>query len=78
MAVVSTRVGGVPHLVEHARTAWLVDPESPESMADGLATVLGDPALRRGLVARGLVLAQSFEWGAVKRQWLQAYQACLD
>lgn len=73
--VVSTRVGGVPHLVEHGRTAWLVEPESPEALAAGVAAVLADPALRAGLVARGIERARECAWPAVKDQWLRVYGA---
>lgn len=73
--VVSTRVGGVPYLVEHGRTAWLVEPESPEALAAGVEAVFADAALRAGLVARGIERARECAWPAVKDQWLRAYGA---
>lgn len=71
--VVSTNVGGVSYLVEHGQTAWLVEPDSPQAIASGVAQVLGDGALRGQLVANGLELARSCAWTAVKARWLAAY-----
>lgn len=72
--VVSTNVGGVPYLVEHGRTAWLVEPESPVAMAQGLAHVLADSALRDTLRANGLSLAKNCSWTVVKDRWLHLYE----
>ena len=72
--VVSTNVGGLPYLVEHERTAWLAEPESPRSLAAGMVAVLQDDELRSGLVQRGRLHAQAFSWLAVKDLWVQAYR----
>lgn len=73
--VVSTNVGGVPFLVEHGRTAWLVAPDSPETMAQGLSRVLQDDRLRVALRSNGLELAKSCSWAVVKGQWLDLYRS---
>lgn len=72
--VVSTSVGGVPFLVEHGRTAWLVKPDEPHLLADGIARVLSDAELRRCLVGSGLSLARACSWDAVRAQWLGLYR----
>jgi glycosyltransferase involved in cell wall biosynthesis len=72
--IVSTSVGGVPYLVEHGRSAWLVPPEEPEAMAVGLATVLRDLRLRETLYTSGLALAHSCSWDAVRPRWLELYR----
>jgi len=48
--VVSTRVGGIPELVEHA--GILVEPDDPAALAAALDS-LADPALRDSVGARG-------------------------
>ena len=75
--VVTTSVGGIPYLVQHRETAWLAEPESPESLAAGIDAVLGDPALRAELVANGLELARSCAWPAVRDRWLAAYRGAM-
>ena len=75
--VVSTNVGGVPHLVEHERNAWLVPPNDPQKMADGIVRVLGDTALRARLRLAGLELARACSWPVVKQRWLATYREVL-
>lgn len=76
--VVSTSVGGIPYLVRHAESAWLVEPESPQALADGVLRVLRDDALRSALVAAGLSLVQSFSWPAICRSWMELYRELTD
>jgi glycosyltransferase involved in cell wall biosynthesis len=71
--IVSTNVGGIPHLVEDGKTAVLVVPGDPERMADAQLRVLGDADVARGLRANGLVLAASFSWLRVRPRLLAAY-----
>jgi glycosyltransferase involved in cell wall biosynthesis len=71
--IVSTDVGGIPYLVEHGRSAWLVPPENPEALAAGVKLVLQDARLREDLRANGLALARSCSWPAVRPQWLEVY-----
>jgi glycosyltransferase involved in cell wall biosynthesis len=50
-AVVSTRVGGVPDLIEDRVNGLLVRPAHPQALADALQELLADPALRLTLGA---------------------------
>jgi glycosyltransferase involved in cell wall biosynthesis len=51
--VVATTVGGLPELVEHGRTGYLVPPRDERALADALVRLLLDPKLRRELGANG-------------------------
>jgi glycosyltransferase involved in cell wall biosynthesis len=44
-AVVATRVGGIPDVVEDGETGLLVEPGDAAALAEALAAVLGDPEL---------------------------------
>lgn len=44
--VVSTRVGGIPELVEDDVNGWLIAPGSPEALAEALCRVLQTPTAR--------------------------------
>ena len=50
---IATRVGGVPEIVEHGVSAYLVPPDRPQPMRDGIAHLLGNPAAAAGLAAGG-------------------------
>ncbi len=58
--VVTSRISSLPEVVGDG--ALLVDPYSEEAIAQGIARVLDDVELRRGLVERGLLRAASFSW----------------
>jgi glycosyltransferase involved in cell wall biosynthesis len=52
LPVVSTRITGVPELVEDGHTGLLVAPGRPDVLADALERLLGDPSLCRELGER--------------------------
>ena len=51
--VVATRVGGIPEMIETGSTGLLVEPGDVAGLAAALATLAGDPALRRRLGEAG-------------------------
>ncbi len=53
VAVVATRVGGVPELVVDGETGLIVEPEDPAALAEALDSLAADPARRRELGTRG-------------------------
>ncbi len=57
LPVVASRVSGIPEVVGHGETGWLVPPEDVRALAEALTEVLEDPreAHRRGEVARRTV-----------------------
>lgn len=48
-AVIATRIGGIPELVEHQRSGLLVTPERPSELAAALDLLSDEPALRNQL-----------------------------
>jgi glycosyltransferase involved in cell wall biosynthesis len=67
LACVSTRVSGIPELIDDGTTGVLVPPRSPDALAEALARLIGDPALRRRLGEAGFARATgqfSMEVGA--------------
>jgi glycosyltransferase involved in cell wall biosynthesis len=75
--VVSTRVGGIPHLVEDGRTALLVPPRDPESMASAVERLLDDSMLYASIREAGLQAVQRFTWESVKPQLESVYARAL-
>ena len=65
VAVVAAGTGGPVDLVEDGRTGLLYDVADPRSLRRAVATVVGDPLLRRALARAGREAVQGRTWGAV-------------
>jgi glycosyltransferase involved in cell wall biosynthesis len=63
---------GTKELAEHA--AVLVDPESVESIAEGIRQVLDDPALRARLIAAGRTRSDAFRWSRCASETLSVLE----
>ncbi len=61
--IVASRLGQISEVIEHGRTGWLVDPGSPEALAEGLSTLLQNDRLRAmlGSAAREEAV-QKYSW----------------
>jgi glycosyltransferase involved in cell wall biosynthesis len=57
LACVSTRVSGVPELIDDGVTGILVQPRAPTDLAAALTRLIADPALRRRLGEAGFARA---------------------
>lgn len=75
--VVASAVPPVEALVRHGEEAWLVAPDDPAALAEGLVRVLGDEGLQAGLSARGRALAESLSWESSNQKVLAAYDEVL-
>lgn len=73
-AVVGTRVGGIPEVIEHEVTGLLAAPEDPDDLADQLQRLLDDCDLRGRLVERGRERMRDLHSpAAATAQWLALY-----
>ncbi|HLG99159.1 MAG TPA: glycosyltransferase family 1 protein [Bryobacteraceae bacterium] len=78
MPVLDAMAHGIPTLVSNVSAlpevsggaALLVDPTDTNSIAAGLAQLIGDPALRDTLIEKGFARALEFSWEkAVEKTW---------
>jgi glycosyltransferase involved in cell wall biosynthesis len=74
--VVTSNTSSLPEVAGDA--AVLVDPAEPESIAAGLAAVVGDAQRRAELIQRGFAQVQKFSWRATALGTVQAYRALLS
>jgi colanic acid/amylovoran biosynthesis glycosyltransferase len=60
LAIISTSVSGIPELIRHNQTGWLVPPNDAVALADAIAILAANPTMRSqmGQNARSLVEAQ--------------------
>lgn len=74
--VVAANRGALPELLGDA--GLLVEPDDTDGMADAMARLLEDEALRRACAERGRVRSTGFTWQSSAARLLQAYAAALD
>jgi len=71
LPIVSTRVGGIPYLLEDQKHALLVKPNDVKMMLKAIKNVIEHPleAHQRTLWARQLV--EDFDWKVIKDKWIR-------
>jgi glycosyltransferase involved in cell wall biosynthesis len=74
--VVCSRLGGLPEIVRHGETGFLVEPGNVAELRDRIATVLDGQRLARRLGDSARLLAlERFTWRACAQRCLAAYPA---
>ena len=74
-AVVASRVGGIPEIVEHGVTGLLVEREDPAALSEAVLTLLGDPQRRDRLARAGRQRAvERFSWKRIAADVLDVYR----
>lgn len=58
LPAISTRVSGVPEVIDHMRTGLLVEPRDPQALADAMQALLDAPELRLGMGSAGRAKAE--------------------
>lgn len=69
LPVVSTNVGGIPHLLTHEETALLVESNDENAMAQSISRLLENPALCEKMVVNGRQFVEDFDWKIVRQKW---------
>ena len=60
--IVASDLPAIREVLHHGRDAWLVAPDDPVAMAEGLETLARDPALEERLASASLELAGAYTW----------------
>ena len=56
--VITTRMGGIPDIVRHGETGFLIEPDDGVRLAETMGELLDDPALRRQMGAAGRAVVE--------------------
>jgi glycosyltransferase involved in cell wall biosynthesis len=76
-AVVATRVGGVPNVVQDGETGILVEP-NVEALANGIVTMLENPSRRAQMGQKGYqIVQQRFRWENVAKGYLTVFEQAI-
>jgi len=73
LAIVASRVGGVPDIVHDNENGLLIDPASPSQLLDAILKLRDDAAMRSRLGEAGERLAANFTASAMCEKYLEIY-----
>ncbi len=74
LPVVATRAGGIPYMIDHGRTGFLVDINDDQAMAECIFRLLEDPDLVERMTAAARLEAPQYSWDSVTSSWNRLYQ----
>ncbi len=74
-AIVASAIPGYRDVVEHGKTGLLVEPKSPEAIAEAVARLHADPALSRRLVEGATQEVRRYAWDRVAGEILDVLAA---
>lgn len=77
LPIISTRVGGVPYILEHERTGLLVDRDDHRRIAQAAFRLLEEPDLAARLTRNGREECPKYAPGAVASDWLALYTSLI-
>jgi len=71
--VIASRVGGVPEIVDHGRTGYLVEPNDPRELGTRIADLLDSPSWEAMSAAAVAVTHDELNWNRVAQHCLTTY-----
>jgi glycosyltransferase involved in cell wall biosynthesis len=76
---IATSVGGIPEWIEHKVTGLLVQPGSPEQVAEAILSIARDPQLQKrlGIAARSMIVKNG-QWKTLMAQAEKDYLALIE
>jgi D-inositol-3-phosphate glycosyltransferase len=75
--VIASRVGGLTTTVQDGVTGYLVPEGNPQALADSIATLLDNPALRARLGREAMRWATQYRWSYVAESVFRLYAELL-
>jgi len=72
--VIATRVGGIPELVKHGKTGYLVDRGDVLGLSEAMAGLIEDAPLREKMGREGRKSIEKFTWKRTARMTKELYE----
>jgi glycosyltransferase involved in cell wall biosynthesis len=69
LCVVSSKVGGIPYLLEDEENALLVSSDNPEAMASAVSRILTDNVLSERLSLNAHRKVRNYDWSVILPKW---------
>jgi len=75
LPVVSTRVGGVPAILEDGVQGLLAPDGDANAVADRIVALLEDPVAARRMAVAAHDSCRNYDWALLRDQWLDVYRS---
>lgn len=69
LAVVTTNVGGIPHLLSDGKDALLIEKGDSTTMAQAIKRIIKEPDFATRMCIKAREKVETFDWSIVKEQW---------
>ncbi len=70
LPVVSTNVGGIPYIITHKETGWMVSPDDPDAFVEVISYLLENPSEGVRVQRQARQLVDTFDWVQIKAKWI--------
>jgi glycosyltransferase involved in cell wall biosynthesis len=72
--IIATDVGGIPDLVDHGRSGWVIPAGDSEALASGLSLLIKNRSLAKDLANEARIKATYFSLKAMAESYIPVYQ----
>ncbi len=76
-AVIGTRIGGIPDIIDDGATGLLVPVDDPMAAAKAIDLLLADDSFRQRLAEAGRRNAQQYDWAHIAKKYASVYETLL-
>ena len=77
--VIVSKVGGLPEVVEHGKTGFIVDKKNPLSIADALISLIEDKTLRDSMGKNGIEkVKKEYDWNESVNKMISVYKNIMN
>ena len=74
LLVISSRVGGVPYMIEDGKTGLLFESDNANELADKMLWALEHPEETNNMIIAAQTEVQKYSWENVKQQLMKIYE----
>lgn len=71
LPVVSTNVGGLPYLILHSETGYLVNDNDASGMVNEIENIINNPQNANKIAINARKFVQNLDWENVKNEWIR-------
>ncbi len=74
LPIITTRIGGLPEIIQDGENGFLVEPMSPEQIAEKVLLLLEDDELRQRISSNNRARVKEYSWESIVQKLEKVYQ----